>query len=143
MKKLPLSLVFVAVMLTVSGQEMQPDTSIHPLTKEEYLKESRQQRTGAIILLAGGGAVLMGGLAIAAQHFDLFNLEEERDETLEIVMIVIGGAAMLGSIPVFKSAKKNKLKAMSLSFKNERTIQLQNGFAQLKRIPSLNFTLRF
>jgi hypothetical protein len=142
MKKLFLLTVLVALMLTATAQDTPPDGNPYPVTKQDFLQKSKKQRTAGIILLAGGGTVTIIGITIAAQHFDLFDLEE-RDETLETVLIAVGGAAMLGSIPLFVSAKKNKRTAMSMSFKNERSLQLQNGLVHLKRIPSVNFRLSF
>lgn len=73
-----------------------------PETREEYLKKSRSQRTGAFILLGAGV------LAIAAVS------NGNSDFGTTGVAAVAGGAAILGSVPLFLAAGRNKRKGMAM-----------------------------
>lgn len=57
------------------------------------------------------------------------------------LLLITGAASMLGSIPLFIAAGKNKRKALSLSFKNEKMRPLNKTSFVYRDIPSLNLKL--
>jgi len=85
--------------------------------KEELLLRSKHQKTAGFVLL-GAGVLLF---AIAAPG------EVSFDEAA--VLAVGGGAAILGSIPLFLASGRNKRKArqMKTSFRLDRFPYLQPG----------------
>lgn len=99
------------------------------LTKEDYLKKSKNQKTAAWIMLGAGA----GCLAIAAPGEVSFDVLP--------ALVIGGGGLIVGSIPLFIASRKNQKKAMSMSFRFQQ-IQLPqgSGFAE-KKIPSLNLKL--
>jgi hypothetical protein len=111
------------------------------LTKEDYLRKSKNQKTTAWIMLGGGNAMSVVGLS-------LFNFagsaDGEVNNTPATVLFFTGVAAMFGSIPFFHAAKKNRNKAISVSFENQPLPQLQKNSLAYKAIPSLSlkFSLR-
>ncbi len=95
--------VFMLMFLFLfAGKAHSQEKTIVPLkTKAEYLALSKSQKTAGFIFLVGGA----GLLAYAAPGNVSF-------DTLPFV--VIGGAGlMLGSIPFFISAGKNRRRAMN------------------------------
>ncbi len=115
MKKMISLAMLLAVVVTSFSQQTEPSPV---LTKQDYLQKSKSQRTSAFILL-GTGAALLAVAAPGNVSFDILP-----------ILVIGGGAAIVGSIPLFIAAGKNKRRAMSLSFKNE-TVPLPQpgGFA--------------
>ena len=100
-------------------------------TPEEYLKLSRSQKAGGFVLL-GLGAITLTTAALGDFDFD----------TLGIV-VVIGSAFTLTSIPLFIAASRNKKKAKkaSLGFKFERIQKLQPMAVRIHSIPGISLRL--
>ena len=117
------------------------------LTKQDYLIKSKHQKKWAIILLSAGGALAFAGIFIATNDLD-YNLNPfggsdpydnpNENETLAAGLIVAGGLAMLGSIPLFVAAHKNKKKAMAISFKYEPAELIHRNTISKTAIPSIN-----
>jgi hypothetical protein len=129
MKKIVLFFLLL-IMTTISfSQQTNPS---QPLTKEDYLKKGKAKKSGAWLLLGGG----FGVLAITA--ITNAGVDFQNKKSFPVVSVSIGGAMMIGSIPLFIAAKKNKRKAMSMSFKNQLSPQLQNSGFVYRSVPSLN-----
>jgi len=144
MKKSFLITACLLMMLTVVAQQVPQDNSTHKFTREEYLKKSKGQKTAAIVLLAGGGALLtVGSILTLNDPVYYFDLEDNSNEDVEAALILVGGVAMLSSIPFFIASRKNKARAMQVSVKNEMALQLQKGTMFHKSIPSLNLKINF
>ena len=97
-----------------------------PDTKTDYLAKSRNKKTAAWIFLGGGVLCTGVGILIFPKNYDYDLLwdsnsksTENQATTSEIVM-TIGVAAMLTSIPFFVSSSVYKRKA-SLTFSNQKT----------------------
>jgi hypothetical protein len=97
-----------------------------PTVKTDYLKKSKSQKTAGWILLGGGFALTTTSVLIAAPKatedlayglggFLSGEPAPENDYTAENILLVTGTAAMLGSIPLFIAAGKNKKKALNMS----------------------------
>ncbi len=128
-------------MLT-KGFNQQIEAPKKELTKQEYLKKSKSQRTAGGIIL-GGGAILIGaGLATSLGNglANLFEQEAKKNNSGD-VLTVLGVISIAGSIPLLISAGKNKRKALSFSVKNQPSQVLQNNRLYSKMIPSLTFKI--
>jgi hypothetical protein len=143
MKKFFLIATCLLMMLTVVAQNTPQDSSTHALTKDEYLKKSKGQKTAAIVLLAGGGALVTVGAILSLNDVYYLDFEDNGNEDVAGALVLVGGVAMLGSIPFFISARKNKERAMQVSFKNELALQIQKGSMFYKSIPSVNLKFTF
>ena len=75
------------------------------LTKQDYLKKSKNQKIAAHVLLFAGLPTFL----IAGSH-SMNNLLEKTPGSDAIA--AVGLASMLGSIPLYIAAKRNKRKAM-------------------------------
>lgn len=99
-----MKLISLVVMLAISASlfSQQPE-----LTKEEYLKKSKSQKTAAWVLAGGGTALVVIGLVAYADAENPNNPFEIFD-TSDLVFTLLGGAALVGSKILFKAAAKNK-----------------------------------
>ena len=140
MKKIILFLAFFS-MLT-KGFSQQVEEPKMELTKQEYLKKSKSQKTAGRILLGGGGILIGAGLLTNLSN-GLGNLfvEESQKNSSGDIFTVLGVISIAGSIPLLISAGKNKRKALSLSVKNQPSQVLQNNRLYSKIIPSLTFKI--
>ncbi len=109
-------------------------------TKEHYQLKSKQQKTIGWVLLGGGVATSFIGMS-------QLNFAGSRDgnvnNTPGAVIFFTGLAATIISIPVFKASKRNRKKAISLSYKNERTPQIRNSSTVYKTIPAVSLKINF
>ncbi len=132
MKKIKLVLLLSLFVISVSAQQT---TSAPGLPKTEYMKKSKKQKTTAWILLGGGTTVGFIGLT----QLNLAGSDNgEVNNTPGTVMFIVGGVAALTSISFFSASKKNKRKAISMSFKNQMIPQLQTNGIVYRAIPSFN-----
>ena len=140
MKKIILFIAFFS-MLT-KGFNQQVEEPKMELTKQEYLKKSKSQKTAGRILLGGGGILIGAGLLTNLSN-GLGNLfvEDAKKNNSGEVLTVLGIISIGGSIPLLISAGKNKRKALSLSVKNQPSQVLQNNRLYSKIIPSLTFKI--
>lgn len=113
MKKIFCFIAFSAF-LTLAGFSQQTATPGTPMTKQDYLKKSRSQKTFAWILL-GTGTACFAAVAPGNTSFDALG-----------TIIVIGGVAVISSIPLFIAAAKNKRRAgrASVGLNLQRTVSL-------------------
>lgn len=102
MKKLIICLLLVTFNATSFCQETNP----LPLTHEDYLRKSKNQKLIGWILLGAGATTL---IAVSGGNTDFSTLG---------TLVIGGGLATLGSIPFFIASGKNKRKA-NLMLKNE------------------------
>ena len=115
----------------------------NPTIKAEsyYLQKSHSQKTTAYALL-GGGAIAAGvGFIWASDDVEangIFNA----DFGGQIVLVSVGMLAMIGSIPLFVSARHNHEKSMMLSaqFKGE-AISQKLVTDQSKYFPSIRLVI--
>lgn len=110
------------------------------LTKEDYLQKAKNQKTAALVLAGGGSALVLFSLVIFPDNYSIigFNSEsEDRQANAAGVVFLIGGAAMVSSIPFFILSGSNKKKAASLSFRMEKQPLLQRASLVNISYPSL------
>jgi hypothetical protein len=105
------AILFLMPLLLTAASFCQQTNPAPSQTKQDYLQKSKNQKTAAWVLLGGGAALLIGGVAWGSSDWEA---------TGPSVLFVAGGLSMLGSIPLFISSGKNKKRAISMSFKNEK-----------------------
>lgn len=128
----------------------QEDTS-SPLTKTDYLKKSKNQKTLGKILLGGGTAMFLTGILVitddaahAVGNFLNPNPPPDKNNAvLSDVLFVVGGASIIASIPLFISAGDNKRKAASISFKLEKMPVLQKQSPVNRSFVAVSFSIAF
>ncbi len=149
MKQAIFLLASLVTFFSCFAQEITSETPKPVLTKDEYLKKSRGQKTGAIVLISAGGVLTIVGMAVAVNNFEIdfggtygsSNQTDNSNETLSGVLVIGGLAAMLGSIPLFVSSHRNKKRALQLSFINEPALHLQKSMVFYKAVPSVKLKI--
>jgi len=119
----------------------QPTT---PVVNTDYLQKSKNQKTAAWIMLIGGtvattigfGVAVSGGLDCA-----FGDLRCGKDQTLTDVLAISGSAAMLGSVPLFIAAGRNKKKAMSVSLSGQPAPRIIKNNLAHKTVPSITLKI--
>ncbi len=127
-------LVFAFVTLIVKANCQTPETST--LTKEDYLKKYKNQKTAAWISLGGGIGMAVGGFVINLSG-DWVGPNQNKGSWL----IYLGGAATLASIPLFISAHKNKRRAASIAINNQNFLWPQQSSFCFKRQPAITLKM--
>src|SRR5688500_2036679 len=104
------------LIMNIQQTHAQTAQTTWPAVNTDYLKISRTQKTAARILLTGGWVLSTAGISTALQDVYLFSIDESAPNYKKgMVMFYTGGAAILGSIPLFIAGSKNKRKAMQVS----------------------------
>ncbi len=68
---------------------------------------------------------------------------DKNNEVLSDVLFVVGGAAIVGSIPLFISAGNNKRKAASISLKLEKMPGIQKQSQVNRSFAAVSFSMAF
>ena len=140
MKKIILFTMLLIIATTTFSQQTKPSTT---LTKQDYLKKSKTQKTFAWILAGGGVGVMVVAIATVSEK-DAANYLFQTDNSgvnTSATLFVIGGITTLSSIPLFIAAHRNKKKGMSFSFKNETAPQIQKSSFVYRPVPSLTLKI--
>jgi hypothetical protein len=128
MKKI---LIFLSILVLADSLPAQVTEPAAPMTRADYLKKSKGQKTAGFIFLGIGATCI----AIAAPGETSFDL---------LPVLVIGGAAsVITSIPLFLAAGKNKRKAnaMSAGIRIETQPVMQNGTTVRTPYPAVSIRL--
>jgi hypothetical protein len=116
------------------------------LNRQDYLGKSKKQKKTAWILLAGGAAFTTTAFLIPEGEQKEFNpvclCYTHENDGISAAFFITGGLSMLGSIPFFIASGRNKRKALSLSFKYEKAIQLHRENLVYTSFPALMLTMR-
>lgn len=112
------------------------------LTKQDYLKKSKSQKTTAIIIAGVGAAVSFTGILLGIDDVGgILDPNDRKNTKAADVLIYTGLVIMAGSIPFLIASSKNKKKALSVSFNNQMLPQFRSGSFAYRAIPSLNFKI--
>jgi len=144
MKKLILLASTIAILGSTALSQVKE--SHNKFTENDYLNKARKQKTAAWVCLAGGTALvttaaIIGGTKATEAIVNLYTLsnEEMHNYGAETALLIIGGAAMATSIPLFISASHNKQKARLTVTEQKTAIGLP--IAVPKKIPSLTLSI--
>ena len=117
----------------------QHNTNTKPAVNIDYVQKSKNQKIAGWILFGGGMILTAAGISKAISD-NLLGEPLYETNTGEVLMLV-GSASMLASIPLFIACSRNRRKAISLSFKNEYSQQIQKGIVAYKIVPSLSMKI--
>lgn len=117
----------------------------------DYAAKARKQKTAGWALVGSGLAVSVVGIAISAgeveeEIYGLFLLQRTRKSNTGSVVMIAGGAIMLGSIPFFVAASKNnklaKANHVSLYLKRETGQFIRQNSLVKTSFPSIALRIR-
>lgn len=136
-------IIFFTTLLKIATATFSQQTNLSPtLTKQDYLQKSKKQKTAARIMLgAGGTLMIVSAFVVTDDVLGLFDPRDQKNGSLADGLAYTGTAVALASIPLFIAARKNKIKALSISFINEKAPQLQNNQYVYRAIPSLTLKI--
>jgi len=152
MKKLICLIVLAIVTFNLYSQEMQPVA--HKPIKTDYLAKSKKQRTAGWILTGTGAAVFTFGMVVSMGEMtedvaiglvEAITGEETPTTTRSKggPLTITGLALVATGITFLSIAKKNKRKALSMSFINESSQQLRYNTVMNTSVPSVRLRLQF
>jgi hypothetical protein len=135
-----ISCLFLLVQITPCLAQ-EPDTVVKD--RAYYTQKAKNQNTTGWVLLAGGAAAATTGLIIASNNFEIFGDENDAEFTAGGVILIVGTASMLGSIPFFISGAKNKgrAQAATASFSMEQLQPTAKAVLGRSHIPSLKLSI--
>ena len=131
-----------AILLIISVTSFSQQTTPSPaLTKQDYLKKSKHQKTAAWACIGGGAGLLLTG-KILSKNYSTPNDFQKRNH-LSRALILAGISTMLVSIPFFIAAKQNKWESSAINafLKMEAAPQLQYGSFISLFVPSLTLKI--
>lgn len=132
MKKVVLMVSLLCIAILASGQGVQDSI----ISKENYLQKSKNIRTTAWILLAGGSAMMVTGLIVTGSDF-LF------PETQTGSNLIVGGLFIdLVSIPFFVSASEKARRAAAISLNTQDMLLPNTNILALKAQPTLTLKIQ-
>ena len=146
MKKILFICLSFCMILSKANAQIRDTTSTvnnHKVDADLLLLKSKKQKTAAWILLGGGGTLILTGIIIPKGEITreaFFLRNDYKNDGIKSTLIPSGAVAMLGSIPFFIASKKNKKKAMSISFKNETVPQFYKQ--SIVSLPLSSLTLK-
>lgn len=153
MKKLIFLLLLSGSMLRASSQLTDP---LPLVTAEDYLQKSKDQKSGAWLLMGFGvvlssiGAISMipkaaddigNGIQLIPNIINGNRQPPPKNYTAQTILLIGGVASIASSVPLFISAARNKNTALILSFKNQQVPHLQKNSFVYGTVPSL--TIKF
>lgn len=145
-------IICITLMIFSSDVFSQPSVPSAPAVQTDFLRKSKQQKTGAWVLLGSGfvastigilTATLKAAEDVAGIYTGIFsgNPQPQNNYTVETILLVSGVTAMLSSVPLFVAASKNKRKGMSVSIKNESALIFQKSSLSYRTFPSLTLKI--
>ena len=131
--------IFLVLLVTASSAYSQNDSTRTPvMTKQDYLKKSKNQKTAAWLLLAGGGTLI----ALGAKDVD--DELGGSDRTRSNALVITGLAVTSVSVTLFIASARNKKKgeAMAFNFKIEDAPVVQQGSFVYHSYPALSLRIK-
>ncbi len=144
MKKFLLTLTLLFFVFNLFSQSK---TSVG-LSKDDYIKKSKNQKKVGWILLGGGAALVATGLIIPQGESEGIDIcpvtllcEEYKNDEIKAAFGLTGFVSMLSSVPFFVASGKNKRRAVSVSLKTEKAAYLNNYSLVRNSFPALRIKI--
>jgi hypothetical protein len=121
MKEIAMSMILMIAFLNGLAQTT--------LSKDDYIRKSDvQKKTGWTMLACGTTLIMIGAIIGGGDDSDEMGYGSNFEAGT--LLVGIGLAADLASIPVFMGSAKNARKAATISFRNQRiSFESQDGYA--------------
>ena len=131
-------IIIYAMLLFVTASSFSQQLNPIQLTRQDYLKKSKNQKTAAWVLLGGGIALMGTGILIGSGNEVSFDNAET-----SVIIAGIGVLSTIASIPLFIASGRNKRKAMNAStyFKIEKTQTIQQTGISFHPLPAISIKI--
>jgi hypothetical protein len=127
--------ICLALLMLANTIYSQPGNPSAPLTKQDYLKKSKNQKTAAWILMAGGIGLTYLGIQMEDRN------DSKSESTGKAVAIISGVTAIVVSTTLFILATENKKRGSGLSIRMEKIPRIQQRNFVYRSYPALSFRL--
>lgn len=140
------NLVFPLLLTLATASFSQPTTTVVPTIKTDYLQKSKNQKKIALAFGVPGVALFtIGGIMYISEFGNGLlpgqtEQSKNNSKTGEVLMIA-GGVLCIVALPFQVASTKNKLKALSLSFRNEKAAMVQKSGFVNRCVPSLTLKI--
>lgn len=143
MKKILITVIVSALVISLNAQQEKKITRKHSY-EADYMQLSIKQKKIASIML-GGGVVLIVAPALILLNSELGDDNLPGKTIITLGAMTVGGLSVLGSIPLFIAAARNKQRALvgSTGFKIEYRPVLSGSNSVNKPYPALVVKLNF
>ncbi len=136
-------IVFSLTLLLFVAKSFSQSTA---LSKDYYLKKSKNKKTVGWLMLGGGVAMTTIGIIIASGQTndrlnDPFGVDPFSGNEGAAIVAVAGLASALGSIPFFINSAKNARKAAKVSFSTPKLLLPQQNTLAFKIQPTLSLKI--
>src|SRR5687768_3952317 len=125
--------LIILIMLLIALQTFSQDTdSLRSNFRKDLLLKSKNQKSGAWVLLGGGSALIAGGLLLGNRKESSFD-----DAATGVIIGAVGVLSALGSIPLFLASGRNKrISTGSAHFKLETVPLTLQSPLQFRQYPA-------
>jgi|SRR6185436_13231131 len=144
MKKITVLSFALIIAFRLFSQETQP--AEHKPVNTDYLKKSKNQRKAGRILTITGASLMTAGLIGAMVETSAVVIGAEKPESafqVSSAILFTGTATLVTGVTFLIIAKKNKKKALSMTFINEPSQQLRYNTVMNTSVPSVRLRLQF
>lgn len=154
MKKVFFTAIISLLAFSGYSQVNPPASKIdHQYKKDQFLIKAKKQKTAAWVCLGGGVVLFTTGVLIAAPKVseDMFRFTwswgmpveqaEQHNYTGESILMIVGLAGVITSIPLFAASKHNKRNARLLV--TSQKASFISAQAVSKNVTGLTFSLAF
>ncbi|PWT70715.1 MAG: hypothetical protein C5B59_20140 [Bacteroidetes bacterium] len=113
--------------------------------KAFYLEKAQKYNTAGGILLGTGTVLFVTGVFVYENNKDNSGWFSEFDAAPGVLAMVVGGGAIITSIPLFivGGNKKKKAESMTVNFQGQKVPQLSGSSLALRYVPSLSLRINF
>lgn len=114
---------------------------------DDLFKKGRNQKNAALIMLCGGGALVITGIIAGVNKAEkeiiglITSNPPAKNYTAENILLIVGGGALLGSIPLFIASSRNLHKARLMISNQKTSHALPQNIG--KNIPGITFQISF
>lgn len=142
MKKICILVISMALAMPLFSQQQKKVIRKNNY-EADYLQVSNKQKSLASVML-GGGIVMIIAPALILLNSELGDENLPRKTVITLTVMAVGGLSVLGSIPLFIAAKRNKERSVSASagFTVEYCPVLAGTNAVIKPYPAMVVKLR-
>jgi hypothetical protein len=111
----------------------------HPQNRQDFLQKSKNQKASAWVLLVGGTTVLAITAIAAATSVDISGPKK----SFPVIPVSIGGAMMLGSVPLFIASTRNNRRSIRASayFKIDKAQKIKPKGTSFYSFPAIALKL--
>ena len=145
MKKMIICAVLHIMAIHAFSQQTTPST---PLTREDYLQKSKNQKAAGWVLLGGGALIDIIGIATFPKDYVYIDLwgegnssSTESKANTSGVLLLVGSSAMLASIPFFISSHVNRKRAIKLTVDTQQLRTIKNSSMYTTNYPALTMKI--